>query len=69
MVRHIIKLCCAGGQVRVTIPKLVMRGLEWEDVSYVILEENKDGTLTIRRFEDGESVKGDGKRNIAEYYR
>ena len=63
MAKQIVRVCCGGGQVRLTIPKLVIRGLKWEGVSYVISEENKDGTLTIRRFADGESLEGDSKRD------
>ena len=63
MPKHIVRVCCGGGQARLTIPKLVIRGLKWKDVSYVILEENKDGTLTIRRFESGESLESDSKRS------
>jgi len=59
--KHIVKVCCGGGQARLTIPKLVIRGLKWERVSYVLLEENKDGTLTIRRFAGGESGEGYSK--------
>jgi len=63
MAKHVVKVCRGGSQVRLTIPVLVTRSLKWEGVSYVIVEENKDGTLTIRRFVDGESLKGDSKRN------
>lgn len=47
--------------MRITIPKLVVRALKWQGVSYVILEEMEDGTLTIRRFVDGESLESEGK--------
>jgi len=63
MAKHIARVCCGGGQMRLTIPKLVVRGLKWEGASYVILEENKDGTLTVRRFEGGEGFKGVSKRS------
>ena len=46
-----------GGQVRVTIPKLLLQELNWKDVRHVLLEGNQDGTLTVRRFVDGESLK------------
>lgn len=63
MAEYIARVSCGGGQMRITIPKLVIRGLKWEGVSYVILEENKDGTLTIRRFKGDESLKSDNKRS------
>jgi len=43
--------------MRVTIPKLLLRELNWKDVRHVLLEGNQDGTLTVRRFVDGESLK------------
>ena len=63
LAKHIMKVCRFGGQVRVTIPKLAMKGLEWDDVVHVIIEENKDGTLTVRRFMDGESLRGSDKKH------
>lgn len=62
MAKNIVKVSCGGGQVRLTIPKLVIQGLKWQGVKYVMVEENQDGTLTIRRFVDGESLKAEGKR-------
>jgi len=57
MVRHLVKACWAGRQMRITIPNLVVRGLKWEDVRHVFIEEKDDGSLTVRRFVDGESLK------------
>ena len=63
MAKHLVRVSCGSGQARLTIPRLVIRGLKWEGASYVILEENKDGTLTIRRFTGGESLESVSKRN------
>ena len=63
MAKHLVRVSCGAGQARLTIPKLVITGLKWEGVLYVILEVNKDGTLTIRRFEGGESLEGDSERS------
>ena len=49
--------------MRVTVPKTLVRELKWEDVRHVLLEGNRDGTLTIRRFVDGESLKGKNRQN------
>ena len=57
MAKHLTKVCCGGGQMRVTIPKLLLRELNWKDVRHVLLEGNQDGTLTVRRFVDGESLE------------
>lgn len=60
--KHVVKVSHGGGQVRVTIPKIAVRGLGWDDAVYVIIEENKDNTLTVRRFVDGESLTGANKK-------
>jgi len=62
MAKHLIKACWGGGQLRINIPKMAVRELEWLGVSHFVVVENKDKTLTIRRFIDGESLKpkGDG---------
>jgi len=43
--------------MRITIPKMIVRGLKWEDVRHVFIEEKEDGSLTVRRFINGESLK------------
>ena len=65
MAKHLIRACWGGGQLRINIPKLVVRELKWLGVSHFVLVENEDKTLTIRRFVDGDSLKGDGKRDRA----
>jgi len=57
LAKHMVKVCPGGGQFRVTIPKLLLRELNWKDVRHVLLENNQDGTLTVRRFVDGESLE------------
>ena len=57
MAKHMVRVCPGGGQVRVTIPKLLLLELKWKDVRHVLLEGNQDGTLTVRRFVDGESLE------------
>jgi len=61
MAKHLIKACWGGGQLRITIPKLVVRELEWLGVSHFVVVENEDKTMTIRRFVDGESLKNKGR--------
>ena len=57
MAKHFIRASWDGAQLRINIPKMVVRGLEWEGVSHFVLVENKDKTLMVRRFIDGESLK------------
>jgi len=59
MAKHLVTVCPGGGQMRVTIPKSLLRELDWKDVRHVLLEGNQDGTLTVRRFVDGESLKNE----------
>jgi len=49
--------------MRITVPKTLVRELKWEDARHVLLEANQDGTLTVRRFVDGESLKGENRQN------
>jgi len=57
MAKHLIKACWGGSQLRITIPRLVVRELEWQGVSHFVVVENEDKTLTIRRFMDGDCLK------------
>lgn len=60
--KQIVRVCPGAGQMRITIPKIMLLELKWKDVVNVLLETNKDGTLTVRRFLDGESLKN--KRRV-----
>jgi len=55
MVKHIVKANWTSGQMRITLPRMLYKSLKWEGALYMILEENKDGTVTVRRFVSGES--------------
>ena len=64
MAKHIVKATWQGGQMRLSIPKLAIRALGWQSAWYMLLEEKNRVTLVIRRFADGESLKGDNKRSV-----
>lgn len=63
MAKHLAKVCWHGRQMRLTIPKIAVRALKWEEVRYLLMEETADGTLLVRRFASGESLESDGKRD------
>jgi len=63
--KHIVKATWTSGQMRITLPRMLYRSLKWEGALYMILEENKDETVTIRRFISGESLEGDSPRSGA----
>jgi len=62
--KHLVKVCWHGRQMRLTIPKIAVRALKWEEARYLLMEETADGTLLVRRFVDGESLESDSKGDI-----
>jgi len=40
-----------------TIPKALIDEMTWQDVEFVIMTNLGDGTVRIRRFIDGESLR------------
>lgn len=56
--KHLVKLSKFGGQFRISLPKQLVEDLSWKDVDFVILEDFKAGFLWVRRFIDGESLRG-----------
>lgn len=61
MAKHIATVCWAGQQMRITVPKLAVRGLKWETARYLLMEERADGTLLVRRLLNGEGLKTSSK--------
>jgi len=57
MPKYFTKLSKSGGQNRLTIPKALIEELSWQDVEFVIMDNIGGGTLRIRRFIDGESLR------------
>ena len=47
------------GQFRLTIPKALVASMGWEDVKYMLIKEASESAVWMRRFVDGESLKGD----------
>ena len=58
MPKHLCKVSKHGNQLRVNIPKLLVSAVGWEDVQYLILQEINKNMVTMRRFVNGESLKG-----------
>ncbi len=63
MPKHFCKVSHYMGQFRITIPKHLVESMQWGDVAYVIVKEFHADTLLIRRFVDGESLKGDAPKD------
>lgn len=63
MAKHLCKVSKHGNQLRVNIPKLLVSAVGWEDVQYLILQEINKNMVTMRRFVDGESLKGQDAGN------
>lgn len=61
MPKHLSKISKFGGQYRLTIPKLLMEEIKWQDVEFVMLDRIGRDDVRIRRFIDGESLRAQGK--------
>jgi len=61
MPKYLSKISKFGGQYRLTIPKLLVEEIKWQDVDYVIVESCMGLDFRVRRFIDGESLKTDRK--------
>jgi len=62
MPKYLTKISKFGGQYRLTIPKLLVEELKWQDVEYVILENILNEFFRVRRFIDEESLGVKSKR-------
>lgn len=60
MAKHLIKANWNSGQLRVTIPKGLVESLGWGDVEYLLLRIAGGEIIEVRRFLDGQSLKGNG---------
>ena len=56
MPKHLTKVSKFGGQYRLTIPKALINEMEWQDVEFVIMEDEGGGLMSVRRFMDEESL-------------
>jgi len=63
MPKYLAKLSKFGGQHRITLPKLLIKEAEWQDVEFVIIDRLGVGGLRIRRFVDAEELGIKGKRD------
>lgn len=52
------------GQKRITLPKGLVESQNWKCVRYMVLDESPEGVI-LRRFVDGESLKGYDKDDSA----
>lgn len=58
MEKYIVKVQHGPTNTRINLPREVLIKKDWLDVRFVIIEDQHEDTLTIRRFVDGESLKG-----------
>jgi len=56
MPKFLGKLSRFGGQYRLTLPRLLVEQVAWEDVEYVVLRGLIDRSIVIKEFIDGESL-------------
>jgi len=65
MPKYLAKLSKFGGQYRLTLPRLLIEELVWDDVEYITLGPQIDNSIIVRRFIDAESLGVKGKRDRA----
>lgn len=58
MEKRIVKVERANGLFRVNVPRALIAKKRWFDVAYVLIEDDGDGKITIRRLVDGEALSG-----------
>jgi len=65
MPKYICKVSHHHGQFRITIPKLLVEEVGWEDVEFIIPERLGQDEIWIRRFVNGESLKSNHSNDSA----
>lgn len=65
MPKYFCKVSQHKGQYRLTIPKALIASMGWEDVKYMLIKEASESAVWMRRFVDGESLKGDDAADSA----
>ena len=63
MEKRIVKVERANGLFRVNVPRALIAKKRWFDVAYVLIEDDGDGKITIRRLVDGEALGRKDDRN------
>ena len=63
MPKHLSKISKFGGQYRLTIPKLLIEEMKWQDVEFVVMVDEGGGLLAVRRFIDAESLRAERKEH------
>jgi len=63
MPKYLAKLSKFGGQYRLTLPRLLIEEMAWDDVEYITLGPQIDKSIIIRRFVDAESLGIKSKRD------
>jgi len=56
MPKYLAKLSKFGGQFRLTLPRLLVEQVAWEDVEYVVFDGRIDRSIVIKEFIDAESL-------------
>lgn len=63
MPKWICKVGWSKGQCRVTIPKGLIEEMDWKDVEVLVMRPVSAKFVSVRRFENGESLKGPDEGN------
>jgi len=63
MPKHFCKVARANEQLRISLPKALVKTLGWEDIAFAILEKTESGDMLVRRFVDRTSLETVSKEN------
>jgi len=61
--KYLCKASWNSGQLRLTVPKELVKVKEWQDVEFFMLEGDSVNTVKIWRFLNGQSLESDGTSN------
>lgn len=65
MGKYVCKANWSSGQLRITIPKALIKARGWGDIDVFILEDSGCASVRMWRYLDGKSTKGNGTRDKA----
>jgi bifunctional DNA-binding transcriptional regulator/antitoxin component of YhaV-PrlF toxin-antitoxin module len=63
MHKHVIKVEKTTGSMRIVIPRDIVKRLFWHHVGYVLIEDDAQGRIIIRRLLDDEALETSNKKN------
>jgi len=57
--KHIVKVDRTTSSFRIVIPRNIILARRWGDVKYILVEDQHDDILILRRFIDGPTLEAE----------